>query len=240
MHVTIENFFCPYCDEVTEIYFRIINTILFQVTKANCVQALKTWNKKSPLRSILHTATVLIMFGSANVGRVTKIESSGIGSWLPGSDKNASIPAKMEDKAISAGFFSADECYCTRLSFVTRLTTFSFLFWLRLSLLYQTFIRTRTLLPVVDKAGFCHFPFAFILTPLSGRIETTIQIRLRPSFAGTFSSSPLRSVSLANSISSIAASSKIPPMLSSFQRFSRPPAGTGNSYVCGRTGLWHT
>lgn len=29
MNVTIENFFCPYCDEVIEIYFRIINTILF-------------------------------------------------------------------------------------------------------------------------------------------------------------------------------------------------------------------
>lgn len=29
MNVTIENFFCPYCDEVIEIYFRIINIILF-------------------------------------------------------------------------------------------------------------------------------------------------------------------------------------------------------------------
>ena len=31
MNVTIESFFCPYCDEVTEIYFRLINTILFAV-----------------------------------------------------------------------------------------------------------------------------------------------------------------------------------------------------------------
>ena len=29
MKVTIEHSFCPYCDEVTELYFRIINTILF-------------------------------------------------------------------------------------------------------------------------------------------------------------------------------------------------------------------
>lgn len=27
MKVTIEHSFCPYCDEVTELYFRIINTI---------------------------------------------------------------------------------------------------------------------------------------------------------------------------------------------------------------------
>ena len=29
MNVTIESFFCPYCDEVTEAYFRLVNTILF-------------------------------------------------------------------------------------------------------------------------------------------------------------------------------------------------------------------
>ena len=29
MKVTIEYSFCPDCDEVTELYFRIINTILF-------------------------------------------------------------------------------------------------------------------------------------------------------------------------------------------------------------------
>ena len=29
MKATIEHSFCPYCDEVTELYFRIINTILF-------------------------------------------------------------------------------------------------------------------------------------------------------------------------------------------------------------------
>lgn len=29
MNITIENIFCPYCDEVTTLYFRIMNTILF-------------------------------------------------------------------------------------------------------------------------------------------------------------------------------------------------------------------
>ena len=29
MKVTIETFFCPYCDEATEIYLRLVNTILF-------------------------------------------------------------------------------------------------------------------------------------------------------------------------------------------------------------------
>lgn len=29
MKVTIEIFFCPYCDEATEIYLRLVNTILF-------------------------------------------------------------------------------------------------------------------------------------------------------------------------------------------------------------------
>ena len=29
MKVTIETFFCPYCDEATEIYLRLINTVLF-------------------------------------------------------------------------------------------------------------------------------------------------------------------------------------------------------------------
>ena len=34
MKATIEHSFCPYCDEVTELYFRIINTILFSTGTA--------------------------------------------------------------------------------------------------------------------------------------------------------------------------------------------------------------
>ncbi|WP_455608359.1 hypothetical protein [Bacteroides rodentium] len=34
MKVTIEHIFCRYCDEATDIYFRIINTILFSGNEA--------------------------------------------------------------------------------------------------------------------------------------------------------------------------------------------------------------
>ena len=37
MKATIEHSFCPYCDEVTELYFRIINTILFSTDEAEPV-----------------------------------------------------------------------------------------------------------------------------------------------------------------------------------------------------------
>ncbi|WP_303012371.1 hypothetical protein [uncultured Bacteroides sp.] len=29
MNITIETFFCPYCEEATEVYLRLVNTILF-------------------------------------------------------------------------------------------------------------------------------------------------------------------------------------------------------------------
>ena len=34
MDVIIEHSFCLYCDEATEIYFRIMNTILFSANEA--------------------------------------------------------------------------------------------------------------------------------------------------------------------------------------------------------------
>lgn len=39
MKVTIEHSFCPYCDEVIELYFRIINTILFSGNEAELREA---------------------------------------------------------------------------------------------------------------------------------------------------------------------------------------------------------
>ncbi len=35
MKVTIETFFYPYCDEATEIYLRLLNTILFADNENN-------------------------------------------------------------------------------------------------------------------------------------------------------------------------------------------------------------
>lgn len=49
MKVTIEHSFCPYCDEVTELYFRIINTILFLAMRRNCVKSMRQLEKKTPL-----------------------------------------------------------------------------------------------------------------------------------------------------------------------------------------------
>ena len=48
MKATIEHSFCPYCDEVTELYFRIINTILSQPMKRNCVPAWNAYKKNTP------------------------------------------------------------------------------------------------------------------------------------------------------------------------------------------------
>lgn len=49
MKVTIEHSFCPYCDEVTELYFRIINTILFSGNEAELRESMRQLEKKTPL-----------------------------------------------------------------------------------------------------------------------------------------------------------------------------------------------
>lgn len=49
MNVTIENFFCPYCDEVIEIYFRIINTILFSGDENALRIGIESLKQKVPL-----------------------------------------------------------------------------------------------------------------------------------------------------------------------------------------------
>lgn len=49
MKVTIEHSFCPYCDEVTELYFRIINTILFSGNEAELPESMRQLEKKTPL-----------------------------------------------------------------------------------------------------------------------------------------------------------------------------------------------
>ncbi len=49
MNVTIEHSFCPYCDEVTDLYFRIINTILFSSNETELRESMKQLEKKVPL-----------------------------------------------------------------------------------------------------------------------------------------------------------------------------------------------
>ena len=49
MNVTIENFFCPYCDEVTEAYFRLVNTILIAVDEKELRQGIEKLKARIPL-----------------------------------------------------------------------------------------------------------------------------------------------------------------------------------------------
>ena len=49
MNVTIESSFCPYCDEVTEIYFRLTNTILFASNETELRQGIDKLKSQAPL-----------------------------------------------------------------------------------------------------------------------------------------------------------------------------------------------
>lgn len=49
MNVTIEYSFCPYCEEVTNLYFRIINTILFSNKEAELRTGMERLKNETPL-----------------------------------------------------------------------------------------------------------------------------------------------------------------------------------------------
>lgn len=49
MKVTIEHSFCPYCEEVTNLYFRIINTILFSRDEAELRKSMEGLREKTQL-----------------------------------------------------------------------------------------------------------------------------------------------------------------------------------------------
>lgn len=49
MNVTIEHSFCPYCEEVTNLYFRIINTILFSSNEAELRTSMEHLKNETPL-----------------------------------------------------------------------------------------------------------------------------------------------------------------------------------------------
>lgn len=49
MNVTIETFFCPYYDEVTEAYFRLVNTILFAADEKELRQGIEKLKSQIPL-----------------------------------------------------------------------------------------------------------------------------------------------------------------------------------------------
>lgn len=49
MNVTIEHPFCPYCSEVTNLYFRIINTILFSKDEDELRTSMESLKKETQL-----------------------------------------------------------------------------------------------------------------------------------------------------------------------------------------------
>jgi len=49
MNVTIESFFCPYCDEVAEIFLRLIDTILLAGSETELQQGIENLKAKVPL-----------------------------------------------------------------------------------------------------------------------------------------------------------------------------------------------
>lgn len=49
MNVTIEHPFCPYCSEVTNLYFRIINTLLFSKDEDELRTSMESLKKETML-----------------------------------------------------------------------------------------------------------------------------------------------------------------------------------------------
>lgn len=80
MKATIEHSFCPYCDEVTELYFRIINTILFSTDEAELRTGMeRAYKKKHALMIISSSAMASITYGFAKDVPVIKKRFSSIG-----------------------------------------------------------------------------------------------------------------------------------------------------------------
>ena len=76
MNVTIEHPFCPYCSEVTNLYFRIINTLLFfKRRKRTSHKHGESKEKRPGLTSISRSAMGHTIFGYANENRATKTKS---------------------------------------------------------------------------------------------------------------------------------------------------------------------
>ena len=54
MNVTIEHPFCPYCSEVTNLYFRIINTLLFSKDENELRTSMESLKKETRLDEYLN------------------------------------------------------------------------------------------------------------------------------------------------------------------------------------------
>ena len=75
MNVTIEHPFCPYCSEVTNLYFRIINTLLFSKDENELRTSMESLKKETRLDEYFTSAMGHTIFGYANENRATKTKS---------------------------------------------------------------------------------------------------------------------------------------------------------------------
>ena len=69
MNVTIEHPFCPYCSEVTNLYFRIINTLLFSKDENELRTSMESLKKEPGLTSISRR-----LWGTPSLDMQTKTE----------------------------------------------------------------------------------------------------------------------------------------------------------------------
>lgn len=79
MKVTIEHSFCQYCDEATELYFRIINTILFSIDEADLRGSMERLKSETALDDYLFSVMGHIICGSVKDASVTRPEFSRTG-----------------------------------------------------------------------------------------------------------------------------------------------------------------
>ena len=66
MNVTIETFFSPYCDEATEIYLRLVNTILFADDENSLQKGIEKLKTQVPSDDYSCTVSVHIICGYTN------------------------------------------------------------------------------------------------------------------------------------------------------------------------------
>lgn len=75
MNVTIEHPFCPYCSEVTNLYFRIINTLLFSKDENELRTSMESLKKETRLDEYFTFGYGAHHLGYANENRATKTKS---------------------------------------------------------------------------------------------------------------------------------------------------------------------
>lgn len=92
MKVTIEHSFCPYCDEVTELYFRIINTILFSTDETELRTGMEHLQAKTHLDDYFVFGYGKHHYGSAKDAPAIREKFSSIASsWLNFDDELNSL-----------------------------------------------------------------------------------------------------------------------------------------------------